>query len=79
MSLANVLTYVEFGSAILLIIVVLLQSRSSGMGTIFGGGGGGTFRARRGMEAILFNSTIVLGIIFTISAIAIAILNVRSI
>ena len=78
MDLTLALKYLEFGVAIALIIVVLLQSRGSGMGAIFGGGGGGTFKSRRGTEALLFNGTIVLGIVFAVNSLAIAILNVQA-
>lgn len=78
MNLETVLTFVHDASAIAMIVAVVLQSRGSGMGQVFGGGGGGTFKARRGTEAVLFNSTIILAIVFAVSAIAVAILNVRT-
>ncbi len=49
---------------ILIIIAILLQERSSGLSAIFGGEGGSFYHSRRGLEKIIFISTIVLTIIF---------------
>ncbi len=76
MSLVDILKYALIIDSVLLTISILMQNRSGGLGTVFGGFSGGEFyRSKRGMEAILYNSTIVLGIIFAILAIAIAVLN----
>ena len=79
MELETILKYVQLVISIAMTVVILLQTRGSGMGAVFGGGGGSTFKSRRGMEAVLFNSTVVLGIVFAINAIAIAVLNVRAV
>ena len=57
--------------AIALIIVLLLQVRGSGS-SLFGEASS-TFRSRRGVEQILFRTTIVLAVIF----VGVAIANVR--
>ena len=57
--------------AITLIIVLLLQARGSGS-SLFGEASS-TFRSRRGVEQLLFRSTIVLAVIF----VGVAIANVR--
>lgn len=57
--------------AITLIIVLLLQARGSGS-SLFGEASS-TFRSRRGVEQILFRTTIVLAVIF----VGVAIANVR--
>ncbi|OGY57403.1 MAG: preprotein translocase subunit SecG [Candidatus Colwellbacteria bacterium RIFCSPHIGHO2_12_FULL_43_12] len=45
--------------------LVLIQERDSGAGSVFGGGGGGGFyQRRRGLEKIVFISTIVFGVAF---------------
>jgi len=49
--------------AISLMIVILLQSRGSGLSGIFGGSNN-VYMTKRGMEKTLFNSTIVLSVIF---------------
>lgn len=76
MSTTDILKYVEVVISILLIFFVLLQNRSGGLGTVFGGSGGGEFyRSKRGLEAFLYNGTIVLGILFAVVALAIAVIN----
>jgi len=59
----NILTYVSLISAILLIIVVLFQNQGSGLGAGFGGDSN-FYRSKRGIENVLFISTIVLAVIF---------------
>ena len=51
-------------SAVGLIAAVLMQSRGSGLGATFGGGDGSSFRTRRGVEARLYQFTIILAVIF---------------
>lgn len=47
--------------AVLLSIVILLQRKGGGLGSAFGGGDGGGFsRKKRGLEKVLFNTTIIL-------------------
>ena len=53
--------------SIALVALVLLQSRGAGLGGIGGGGGdfgGAGYHARRGIERLIFNLTIVVSIIF---------------
>jgi preprotein translocase subunit SecG len=76
MNLVNVMKYVIAVDAVVLIISVLMQSRSGGgLGVAFGGGGGEVYRSKRGIEKILFNISIITGIILAVTALAIAILN----
>jgi protein translocase SecG subunit len=58
------LAIVQIILAIAIITLILLQERSSGMSGLFGGGEGGFYQARRGMERIIFVSTIVLTVLF---------------
>jgi protein translocase SecG subunit len=53
----------------LIITLILLQERSSGMSGLLGGDGGGYYQARRGVEKIIFYSTIVLSVAFVALAI----------
>ena len=48
----------------LLIIAILLQQRGSGLSGTFGGSEGGTYSTRRGVEKIIFTSTIVLAVLW---------------
>jgi protein translocase SecG subunit len=65
-------TVLMFVVSLALIIVLLLQARGSA-GNIFGPAESSTYRSRRGIEQLLFRSTIGLGFLFVI----IAILNLR--
>ncbi|HSM33942.1 MAG TPA: preprotein translocase subunit SecG [Anaerolineae bacterium] len=51
-------------AAVGLIAAVLMQSRGSGLGATFGGGDASSFRTRRGVEARLYQFTIILAVIF---------------
>jgi len=48
---------------VLIIVLILLQERSIGLSGIFGGEGS-FYQMRRGVEKIIFISTIVLSVIF---------------
>ena len=54
--------------SIFLIITILLQQRGSGLSSAFGGGGGGAYYQKRGVEKILFRSSIVFATLFLITA-----------
>ncbi|MBP9759857.1 MAG: preprotein translocase subunit SecG [Candidatus Pacebacteria bacterium] len=65
----SLLPIVQVILAVLLITAILLQARGSSVGGAFGGGdGGSTFYTRRGGEKVLFNATIVIGILYAIAA-----------
>lgn len=67
----SVLPYIQAGLAILLTAVILLQSRGSSLGGAFGGDNySATFNKRRGSELFLFRASIVLAVLFVLSAIA---------
>lgn len=52
--------------SVLLVISILLQARGSGLSSVFGGES--TFyHTRRGMEKVIFWSTIVLAVLFVIT------------
>lgn len=75
MELVDILKYAVAIVSFLIIIAVLLQTRSGGLGAVFGGASGGDlYKSRRGFEAFLYNGTIVLGILFAILSLGIAIL-----
>ena len=52
-----------------LTIAILLQSRSAGMSGAFGGGAEG-FHVRRGSEKTIFRTTVVLAVLFLLTAAA---------
>lgn len=56
--------------SIALVAAIILQSKGAGLGGLSGGSeGGGVFRARRGVEKLLFNITIGLSVAFFATAI----------
>jgi len=55
--------------SLLLIGVVLLQQKGTGLGASFGGSGQ-IYRSKRGLERILFWATIILAVIFSLTAVA---------
>jgi len=68
--MAQILPIIQIILSILLIAGILLQQSDAGLGSAFGGGdGGGGGHTRRGMEKNLFNATIVVALLFVISAV----------
>lgn len=67
--LQTALNIAQIVLAVLLVISIVLQARGSGLGAIFGGEGN-VYRTKRGIERILFISTIVIAILFFATAIA---------
>lgn len=76
-SLLSYLPYVQIVLSVLLITAVLLQRSSAGLGGAFGENSNFSsfFHARRGAERFLFNGTIVLGILFAATALALLFLG----
>jgi protein translocase SecG subunit len=70
--LGSNLPYIQIVLSVLLITAVLLQRSSAGLGGAFGESSNFSsfFHARRGAEKFLFNTTIILGILFALTAFA---------
>ena len=64
-NLFNAITVI---SSILMVLFILIQSRGQSLGAAFGGDTN-FYRSRRGAEAVIFNATIVLSVIFGLSVI----------
>ena len=62
------ITILQIFVSVGLVVLILLQERSAGLSGIFGGEGGGFYQTRRGLERIVFRSTIVLAIVFVLLA-----------
>lgn len=70
-TLAAALPYIEITLSLLLIIGIVLQQRGANLGGAFGGDNfASTFYKRRGAEKFLFQATIVVAILFVVSAVA---------
>jgi len=68
--MAQILPVIQIILSILLIGGILIQQSDAGLGSAFGGGDGGAGggHTRRGMEKNIFYGTIVVAILFVISA-----------
>ena len=67
--LNNILPIIQLILSLLLIAAILLQQSGASVGGSFGGGSeAGNFYTRRGLEKFLFYATIVLGILFALTA-----------
>ncbi|PIR06155.1 MAG: preprotein translocase subunit SecG [Candidatus Komeilibacteria bacterium CG11_big_fil_rev_8_21_14_0_20_36_20] len=65
----NILYIAQIIISILLIIAIMMQQRSSGLGAAFGGDSG-VPRTKRGPEKFIVNVTIVLSVLFLVTALA---------
>lgn len=68
--LTGALPYIQIVLSFLLVIGVVLQERGAGLGGAFGGDNfASTFYKRRGAEKLLFQATIVVAVLFVLSAV----------
>ena len=63
----TIINIIQIIVSLLLIIGILLQQRGGGLSSVFGGDGS-VYRTRRGIEKIIFIATIILAILFFITA-----------
>jgi protein translocase SecG subunit len=69
MTLGGILPYIQVVLSVLLIISILLQQTGASLGGAFGGDNfSAAYHTRRGSEKFLFYASIVLGILFVLSA-----------
>ncbi|MBL8158009.1 preprotein translocase subunit SecG [bacterium] len=69
MEISAVLPYVQIALSVLLVVAILLQRTGASLGGAFGADNFSSgFHTRRGFEKTLFQATIVLGILFALSA-----------
>ncbi len=59
----NIFGYITLGSGLLMIVSILLQQRGASLGAGFGSSGE-LFTTRRGVDKNLFDTTIVLAVVF---------------
>jgi len=66
MDVNGILQIVMIGSAALMVVAILLQQRGASLGAGFGSSGE-LFTTRRGLDKNLFETTIVLAVVFVLS------------
>jgi len=65
----TLLPWIQIVLSVILVIAIILQKSGAGLGGAFGGSDGGTmYHTRRGFEKFLFYLTIVVAILFALSA-----------
>lgn len=74
MSVSAIISIVQIVISFLLVAAILLQQRGAGLSESFGGSGG-SYHTKRGLEKILFTSTIILAILFISSTFVILLLR----
>lgn len=65
------LQIVQIIIAIALTVAILLQARGAGLGSVFGGSGA-VFKTRRGIDKLLFRTTIGLAVFFGLLSLFVA-------
>jgi len=76
MTIDTILSIIQMILAVLLVTGVLLQSKTSGLSGAFGGDdSSGSFQTRRGLEKIIFETTIVVAISFALISFVIFVLS----
>lgn len=69
MSIDTILQITTVGSGVLMVVCILLQQRGASLGAGFGSSGE-LYTTRRGFDKNLFETTIILAVVFTISILA---------
>jgi protein translocase SecG subunit len=68
-AIVAIMPYIQITLAALLIIAVLMQRTGAGLGGAFGADNFSSgFHTRRGFEKTLFRATVLLGVLFALSA-----------
>lgn len=69
MNISSVLPYIQIGLSAIMCALIILQTSSAGLGGAFGEAGFDSgARTRRGFEKTLFISTIIIAVLFAVSA-----------
>jgi protein translocase SecG subunit len=66
--MSNILPIIQIILGILLVGAILMQQSDAGLGSAFGGGDGSGGHTRRGMEKTIFYATIIMAVLFVVSA-----------
>ncbi|MDO8604406.1 MAG: preprotein translocase subunit SecG [bacterium] len=73
--LVTIMPWVQVVLSIILVTAILLQQTGAGVGGAFGGGDDSIHYTRRGLEKVLFYLSIVIAILFALSAFAVLLLR----
>jgi len=65
--MSNILSIIQIVISILLMITILIQNKGVGLSATFGGEGN-VYRTKRGAERAIFITTIVLAVLFLVTA-----------
>jgi protein translocase SecG subunit len=67
----SLLPYIQITLSVLLVVAILLQNSEASAGGAFGGGDnfGGATHTRRGFERVIFIATIIIAVLFVLSAV----------
>ena len=69
MTLSGLLPYIQIVLSVVLILCILLQQTGASLGGAFGGDNfSAAYHTRRGMEKYLFWASIIVGVLFAVSA-----------
>ena len=68
--LAEYIPYIQITLSVLMIVGILVQQSAAGLGGAFGDNFSSGFHTRRGFEKTAFNGTIIIAVLFIISAVA---------
>ena len=70
-TLGHILPYIQIVLAVILTGLVLIQQSDDSLGSAFGAESfGAQYRTRRGAELVIFRATIVIAVLFILSALA---------
>jgi preprotein translocase subunit SecG len=67
-AILSYLPYIQIVLSVLLMAGILLQQSSAGLGGAFGDNFDSSFHSRRGSEKVIFNATLIIAILFAVSA-----------
>lgn len=73
-AITRVLPWIQIVLSALLILGILLQQSDAGLGGAFGGTDGGIYHTKRGFEKFAFYFTIVIAVLFALSALVAVVL-----
>ncbi|MBI2035246.1 MAG: preprotein translocase subunit SecG [Candidatus Liptonbacteria bacterium] len=61
-----IISVIQLIIAVVIVVLILLQERSSGLSGVLGGSESSFYQTRRGLEKIIFRSTVLLVFLFVI-------------